>query len=498
MNLKWSKLPSGLVSSMLGGHLSLGLAASALLYILCLTGTAMVFHEEFARWEQPQLPEMESVSPAASATAAQSVLAGLDETPHHFYVGLPTPTLPRLWVATSERTWFADAEGNIVAEADHEFSHFLEEVHYYLTLPMLPGLTLVGILGVLMAGLCLSGLLAHPRLFRDAFRLRLKSSSRLAQADLHNRLSVWAFPFHLVIALTGAALGLSLLVAAVFAPVVNDGDTETFFDPIFGEEAEGAETPAPLADIEAALINFEDEHPDTRAWVINFHDPATAGQSAEILAYHPRRLVFGDYVGFDASGKLGDWTGLSDGDLGQQVVAALYPLHFGSFGDLPVKILYGLLGLAACVVVASGVNIWLVKRRQAARPVPAFERAWTATVWGSPLALAAAAFADLAVSQHLSWLIALFWTVQLGLIVLAMAAPGQIERNRLQFATSLLLVLVVIWHTIEFAGDTSNPAAWGISAMLLAIALVLGRMGLRGSRQTARQRWQNPRPDCVG
>lgn len=483
MNLKWSKLPSVLVSRMLGGHLTLGLTASLLLYILCLTGTVMVFHEEFGRWEQPQVPEMESASPTAAAVAAQSVLARLEETPHHYYVGLPTPTLPRLWVATSERTWFADADGNIVVEADHEFTHFLEKLHYYLTLPMLPGLTLVGILGVLMVGLCLSGLLAHPRLFRDAFRLRLKSGPRLAQADLHNRLSVWAFPFHLMIALTGAAIGLSLLVAAVFAPVVNEGDTETFFDPIFGAETEGPDTPAPLADIEAALANFASAHPDTRAWVISFHDPATAGQSAEILAYHPRRLIFGDYVGFDTEGNLGDWTGLSDGDLGQQVVAALYPLHFGSFGDLPVKILYGLLGLAACVVVASGVNIWLVKRRQAARPAPAFERAWTATVWGCPLALATVLLVDLAVTQQLAWLIAIFWTAQFGLVTMAMVAPGLISRSGLQLATACAVIFVVVWHTIAFAGGPSNPAAWGVSVALLATALILARTGLRSSKK---------------
>jgi uncharacterized iron-regulated membrane protein len=466
---------------MLSGHLTLGLAASILLYILCITGTAMVFHEEFARWEQPQVPEMDSVAPAAAARAAQSVLSKLEKAPHHFYVGLPTPTNPRLWVATSERTWFANSQGSIVDEADHEWAHFLEKLHYYLTLPTLPGLTLVGILGVLMAGLCLSGLLAHPRLFRDAFRLRLKSNQRLVQADLHNRLSVWAFPFHLVIALTGAALGLSLLVAAVFAPVVNDGETATFFDPIFGSEVEGADTPAPLADIEAALVNFEQAHPDVRAWVITFHDPATEGQSAEILAYHSRRLIFGDYVGFDAAGKLGDWTGLSDGEIGQQVVASLYPLHFGSFGGLPVKILYGLLGLAACVVVASGLNIWLVKRRQSGRAVPAFERAWTATVWGAPLALAAVAFADLAITRELSWLIALFWTLQLGLIAVAMTIPGLLLRSRLRLATAVLLAVVVAWHAERFAGGEANAAAWGVSLALLAAAGVLGWLGLKES-----------------
>jgi len=484
MNLKWSRLPPGLVSSMLSGHLTLGLAASVLLYILCVTGTAMVFHEEFARWEQPAAPEMDRAAPAAAARAAQSVLSELEATPHHFYVGLPTPTNPRLWVATSEHTWFADAEGRIVTEADHEWAHFLEKIHYYLTLPTLPGLTLVGILGVLMAGLCLSGLLAHPRLFRDAFRLRLKSSQRLVQADLHNRLSVWAFPFHLVIALTGAALGLSLLMAAVFAPVVNQGETATFFDPIFGAESEGADTPAPLADIETALVNFERAHPNTRAWVISFHDPATAGQGAEILAYHPRRLIFGDYVDFNAVGKLGDWAGLSDGEIGQQVVAALYPLHFGSFGGLPVKVLYGLLGLAACIVVASGVNIWLVKRRRAGRAVPAMERAWTATVWGCPLALAAVAITDLALTQRLGWLITLFWTTQLGMITAAIAVPGSITRRGLQRVTALVLLLVVAWHGALFLPGGLNPAAWGVSACLLVIAVALAGMAGRASDAT--------------
>jgi uncharacterized iron-regulated membrane protein len=473
---------------MLSGHLTLGLAASVLLYILCVTGTAMVFHEEFARWEQPTVPEMDSAAPVAAARAAQSVLYRLEESPHHFYVGLPTPTNPRLWVATSERTWFADSLGRIVTEADHEWAHFLEKVHYYLTLPTLPGLTLVGILGVLMAGLCLSGLLAHPRLFRDAFRLRLKSSRRLVQADLHNRLSVWAFPFHLVIALTGAALGLSLVVAAVFAPVVNEGDTQTFFDPIFGAETEGDGTSAPLADIETALVNFEREHPDSRAWVISFHDPATEGQSAEILAYHPRRLIFGDYVPFDARGNLGEWTGLSDGQIGQQVVAALYPLHFGSFGGLPVKILYGLLGLAACVVVASGVNIWLVKRRQAGRAVPAFERAWTATVWGAPFALATIAFADLAVSQSLPWLIAAYWTVQIGLLATAMIVPGMITRAGLQLATAGMLALIVAWHGVALVRVGGNPAAWGVSSVLIALAVIFGGLALRAVGKTGRTR----------
>lgn len=468
--MKWSRLPAPLVSRMLSGHLALGLAASALIYILCVSGTAMVFHEEFERWEQPNIPEFSTVTPEAAMRAAQDVLEALQDAPHHFYVGLPTDTLPRLWVADDSRAWLFDREGNRAAEADHEWSHFLEKLHYYLTLPWVYGLTLVGILGVLMMALCISGLLAHPRLFRDAFRLRLGAAQRLRQADIHNRLSVWGLPFHFVIALTGAAIGLSILVASALAPVVNDGDTESFFAPVFGAEADGDTTPATLADLGRALENFEREHPDAQAWYFSFHDPATVGQDAKLIGRHARRVIFGEYYPFDSDGELTGTIGLSDGTAGQQVFASLYPLHFGSFGGMPVKIAYGLLGLASCVVVASGFRIWLIKRRQRGRAVPALERGWTALVWGCPLALGAVMWIDLVAGPSLSVLIAAFWIGLAGLLGMALGQARLVTRPKLQLATATVLLATVAWHLWIHGSSVSNPAAAGINGVLLAMS----------------------------
>ena len=54
---------------------------------------------------------------------------------------------------------------------------------------------------------------------------------------------------------------------------------------------------------------------------------------------------------FDGTGKpLGDG-GLETGTVGQQILGALQPLHFGWFGGLVVKIAYGLLGFALTVAV---------------------------------------------------------------------------------------------------------------------------------------------------
>jgi uncharacterized iron-regulated membrane protein len=41
------------------------------------------------------------------------------------------------------------------------------------------------------------------------------------------------------------------------------------------------------------------------------------------------------------------------------------PLHFGDYGGLPLKIIWALLDLAAILVLASGVYLWLGKRGRA-------------------------------------------------------------------------------------------------------------------------------------
>ena len=40
----------------------------------------------------------------------------------------------------------------------------------------------------------LTGVLAHPRIFRDAFRLRARDRGGIGLADWHNRLGVWTLP----------------------------------------------------------------------------------------------------------------------------------------------------------------------------------------------------------------------------------------------------------------------------------------------------------------
>jgi uncharacterized iron-regulated membrane protein len=51
--------------SALNAHSWVGVFLSVLLFLVCLSGTIAVFHLEFERWEQPHIPEFETVEDGA-------------------------------------------------------------------------------------------------------------------------------------------------------------------------------------------------------------------------------------------------------------------------------------------------------------------------------------------------------------------------------------------------------------------------------------------------
>ena len=116
-----------------------------------------------------------------------------------------------------------------------------------LHLPRTWGMFLVGLTGVALLSSLISGLLAHPRIFKDAFALRWGGSRRLQEADLHNRLSVWGLPFHFVVSLSGALLGLSTLIIGVLALAAYNGNSGAAFATLLGPRAGPDETAAPVA-----------------------------------------------------------------------------------------------------------------------------------------------------------------------------------------------------------------------------------------------------------
>lgn len=467
------KASPNFVARALSGHSALGLATAAFLYLLTVSGTISVFNHELQRWEQPGAPELASIAPEAAERAAISMLA-IEETPtSHFFIQLPTDDLPRVVLTTDTRAVLTDRTGTIVTEEAHPWTQFVLDLHYYLHLPEKIGLTVVGMLGVMLLGLSISGLLAHPSIFRDAFAFRFSGSARLAQADLHNRLSVWTSPFHISIALTGAVLGLASITAFAIATLDHDGNTEAVFAPVFGEEPEENDEPAALAGIARALTYMQAEHPDIVSNYVIMHEPKTKGQHLQVLGIHPRRLVFGEYYNFDHNGEFVQTAGMADGKISQQIVASIYPVHFGSFGGLPVKAAYAFFGVTLAYVVSSGFNIYLLKRSEKGNGSPRLEAAWTGVLWGTPVAFSLALLGSVTGTISAAALPAVFWpTLGLALVIAITVPKWTLLGQWLRGGTGVVLLIATFAHLFAHKENFTSPAATSTTIVFIAIALV--------------------------
>ncbi|MFC7335068.1 PepSY-associated TM helix domain-containing protein [Rhodocista pekingensis] len=469
-----------LVRRSLSSHSWLGLLAGFLMYLICLSGALIVFVHEFERWEQPDVPEFTAYDPAMVARAYGTVMAGGVGDTHHMYVLLPTEEMPRLLIASDTEGWAVNPDGTIAGAVSHEWTHLLEHLHVYLHLPSTLGLIVVGALGAMLCGLIVSGFVAHPRIFKDAFALRLRGSRQLEQADLHNRLSVWGAPFHLVIAVTGAYFGVATLLLPLFAGTYFGGDTEKAMAAVFGAEPALEQPPGPLG-IDRALAAMPAIAPGTRPFYVTVEDVGTPQQYMIVGAQHPDRLIYAEQYRFDSTGAYLGPAGFADGEAGKQVLFSVYRVHFGHFGGLPVKIVYALFGLALTVVSVTGVNLWLVKRRRR----DAWNNVWAGAVWGAPLALALTALLSLGTGIAS---VALFWGTLLATAGLAQWWDDEARtRARLLLASGSAILLVVLAHGLRFGGDALTGAALGVNLTLLAIAagLLLTGLRLRGARRPA-------------
>ncbi|RXZ65042.1 PepSY-associated TM helix domain-containing protein [Pelagerythrobacter rhizovicinus] len=428
----------GTVKRALSAHAAIGLIAGALLYLVSLTGTIAVFYVELQRFEQPGAPEMAAITPEAAQRGIEQVLAAEEAaglpTTTHLYLHIPVEELPRATVTTDNQAFHLDSQGNLAMPEEIAWNDFLVQLHYTLNLPSLVGITIVGVLGVMMLALALSGVIAHPRIFRDAFRLRARDKGGVGLVDWHNRLSVWTLPFTVAIALTGALIGLATVTAYGLAESAYDGDVEAVYGPIFGEEGEHDASLAPAPDVAAAMRHMTAEHPEVRLTYAVLHDPLTAGQHVQMVGEHQRRLIFGEYYTFDSEGRFEGTAGLSDGALGQQAAASTYKLHFGNFGGFWVKTAYVIFGAALTAICATGTYIWLGKRRRRGIEEPRLRAAWTGVIVGGPVALAATVVARFAIGNDAPF-VAIFW-VGLALYIAASILAASRKQARAELAAA--------------------------------------------------------------
>ncbi len=476
--LKANLKNADVIKQLLAGHGWLGVTVGAVLYLICLSGTVLVFMQEIERWEQPGISEYETLPTAAVANALQQLRQYQTETEQTLWVVLPTESLPRAHASVGDQEWYLDPQGNFIDQPAVPWLEMLGHLHYYLHLPENIGMIIVGIFGVLLLALSISGVLAHPSIIKDAFKFRRSKSYRLSQVDLHNRLGVWGLPFNLMIALTGAFIGVVSLLILVAAPVFYEGDREAVVHAVYGEDPV-LRAQQPSFNIEQAVRELQQRAPDDQPIYFAFQQTGSDQHYLEIATASPDRLIYSEIYRFDAAGHYINHQGFSDGPMGRQVAYSVYRLHFGAFDGWAIKVLYLIFGLALSAVCVSGINIWFAKRKIITR----LNTLWAAVVWGAPLALVMTALIPL-------WFPllptpGLFWSCLLIMLFgSGFSAQAETVAKRMKLGLGLSLVVLAVSHCYLHA-SAMTQFVLGFNSLLLLGGIGLLVFALRHKNQPA-------------
>ncbi|HWK54979.1 MAG TPA: PepSY-associated TM helix domain-containing protein [Hyphomicrobiales bacterium] len=475
MNLLSQKL----VKSSLTSHSWLGLALGGLMYLICLSGTLTIFYEEIERWEQPVAEESLAIDPMVAEASFNRYMSSSETTlTEHMYLVFPNATLPRMKVASDTQGRYVNRDGSLGEVAHDEVSELWTGLHVTLHLPDTLGFVLVSATGALLCALIISGFLAHPSIVKDAFKFRSGGAGRLGQMDLHNRLGVWGAPFHVMIAVTGAYYGLVALMIGLFASSIDGADPLFVTEAVFPAEP-ALVNQAPVYGVARALEKVWELSPDGKLLYLIVHDADSDNRFMEFYVQQPGLLAWSENYRFDTSGNYLGTAGYTEGEAALQALYSVYRIHFGHFGGFITKLFYVVLGLSLTVVSASGVNIWLEKRKYR----DGLNLIWPGIVWGMPLAMGVASFTQ-AIFHIPST--AIFW----GMMIVAMTG-GLFVRNeyvykrQLQVLTGITLVLLVLAYLFRFGADALTPAGWPVNLVLLCLAGLFFFMAYRAHRTDA-------------
>lgn len=372
-------------------HTWVGLMAGWALFIAFFAGAITVFHHELHVWQSPSrlkgsAPVEAKADPPAVDRFMQKLVATHPEAAASAYVIMPSEGEPNIsaywqdkageWQMTTDARLAGNAAMQRDTSRDHvmgELSAFLNSLHYSLGIPV-GGIYFMGAISVLYGLALVSGVLLHlPRLKKDLFAVRPGRNLKRFWMDTHNVLGLFSLPFHLVFAITGALFCLSLVLMMVLNTVTFNGrlfeavPTATTAVP----EVAAAGRAVPTLPT-ATLMQIAREHGGERFTPESFRFQRYGDANAVVEVRGTSTHALGNLgsVGIHAAsgepsaGQLtaNQTAGARDSNHG--LYSALYALHFGTFGELPVRLVYLLAGLAGAFLFYSGNLLWIESRRK--------------------------------------------------------------------------------------------------------------------------------------
>lgn len=503
--------------SMSALHTWAGVVLGGVLLLIFWMGTLSVFDREIDRWMMPETRLPPSVATAPLPSFDQTVLPVAQRLAPYgttWSVVLPSARTPVHTLRHADDAGRAlrrhlDPRTGAVLEgaASEGASGFFFPLHFRLHLRAYNlGYWIVGLAGMAVLVLLVSGVLIHRRLLADFFVFRPARALPRATLDIHNLSGVLALPFHFTMALSGLAILFTIYFPSAYQAAYAHAGTQA--REAFEREAMGkwsrppAGQPGTLASVDAMLARAQAAWDGGRPYFVRVRHAGDAASYVEIRRTFAEEVTMNlDILYFDAASGEVLHQHRAQGAVGVQ--RFLTGLHFIQFEHWSLRWLYFAGGLGGCVMIASGLLFWLeARRRRAGAAQGAGFQLVEALTTASSTGLVAATLAFLLANRLLPAAIDGRATLEMQAffaawaLMLAHARWRGRHAWREQCATIATLALGAValnWigtgaHLGQSLAAASQAVA-GVDTLLLATALAASwaahRLGRRAQRRTA-------------
>ncbi|WP_236980235.1 PepSY-associated TM helix domain-containing protein [Membranihabitans maritimus] len=360
-------------------HTVTGLVISIGLFVIFLAGAFALFKEEMYRWENQDArynpPEIVDLDRALSRI--KKSVPNFDPS-EPLTIKLPTYENPEYIFYGAERSKDSmliravvqvNSSNYEVREHKDTKTHLgqtLYDLHFFHQIPYV-GLFISGFLGLFFVFATLSGLLVHwKHMISKFYAFNIKSSLQQFWKDAHVTLSFIGLPFQLIYGVTGALLGLSILLLLPSVMILFGGSQQEIrgmIDPSFSLTVDEN---SPLSDNQSLNISYQEFMNSHEYGNVYYIRVQNYGHEDALMSFgvDDRKRMTGDgiYVVRMNTGEVLAEHSPADKSYGESVYGILIKLHYGTFGGLLVKVLYFLLALVTCFVIISGILLWQSSR----------------------------------------------------------------------------------------------------------------------------------------
>ena len=374
----------GLRQSMSWLHTWAGLIFGWVLFAMFLTGSLAFFRPEITRWMQPEI----QVQPAPAVQSVEMAQRYLDEhapDAKRWFITPPSDREPLILLLYQlpkpkpgergfVRVKLDPATGQAVQGRETRGGDFFYRFHFELETAFPWGRWLASIAGMFMLVAIISGIITHKKIFADFFTFRPGKGGQRAWMDGHNALSVLGLPFHLMITFSGLVLFMVMLMPAGIKAVYDN--PRQYTDDVFKsfKVTPPLNQPAPLVRI-APLVEQAQQQWQGRLGRVTVNNPGDAGATVTLTQAAADGVSYGlmaPWMRFDGvTGKLTE--GQDELGATARTAGTITGLHLGLFAEPLLRWFYFLVSLAGTGMVATGLVLWIAKRRQKARPQDARE-----------------------------------------------------------------------------------------------------------------------------